>query len=932
MPRLHFLPFYTASLVLVALLLAGARHSHGVVPSAAASLADTLRLEWRPRRVPPLLPSLLLPPQQGWAAFWARGLEESIETQRDVLLTSTLRLAGADTVPAGAPLHPVRDSLFRGTADPRLGVAGGAEVAGGLAAMMAEHTGLEIRIQGRTALGGAWNRMHPCTGFSTLQCERPLVPHIAPDMQLAAVVRGMLFDRVHVAVDYDAAREFDASNNINIHYQGETDELLRRFEVGDVSLALPASRFLTRGIPAGNWGVRAIGQAGPLEVQALWAQQSGAVATREFRQQAGIEGLVQQASAAWDDVGYAAGQFFFLFDPAEIRGHPHLDVRALTGSEAPARLLPQGAVQLFRYEGGPPRQDGSTLILRAVPHEPERAQEAVTGPFRLLQAGIDYQLHPSGTWVMLNSPLREDEALGVAYVTLTGESVGQLAGGEGSAPREIRLLKGVRATHQPASATWPLEMRHIYRISGSDEVDAGSVRLVISRGEQSGGDLGRTHPLTGQPLTYLQLFGLDEDAPAGELDAARLFRPREEEPGTSLRGTYLIFPTLRPFAEPPPLPGARLSAAQAAQLLGSDANPGIYAAPDERARRAAARFRLSFSFTQRSQGVRSVFSLGAIGLREGSERIYLGGRILERGVDYEIQYEIGEIQLLNPNLLFGGSTDTEIRATFEQKPLFGVAPTSVAGFSARYPLGTRGELNFVGLSQQERAFERRPTLGAEPTSLMLGGMSGRVAFGVPWLDRVLNNGTEPSPPNPLSENRERGDSILPRLGAGVTAEPAVLPSPGVGGGAGRGGAVQLGERGAINGRSLIQLSGELALSLPDPARQSYAYLEDFEERDEISIPLARQAWRLGSAPASTLHADGVLPARLDAVSSGTLVWQHDYLDSTGRVAGSLRGGEIDTRIRVAGNNIESGVLYLSLEGAAPGPGWRSLTSVLSPTG
>ena len=76
-------------------------------------------------------------------------------------------------------------------------------------------------------------------------------------------------------VDYDEAREFSATNNVNIYYEGAEGEVVRRVEVGDVTLAFPESRFLTQGIPAGNFGFRALTDLGPLTLQTVWAQQNG---------------------------------------------------------------------------------------------------------------------------------------------------------------------------------------------------------------------------------------------------------------------------------------------------------------------------------------------------------------------------------------------------------------------------------------------------------------------------------------------------------------------------------------------------------------------------------------------------------------------------------------------------------------------------------
>src|SRR5690606_29951371 len=106
-------------------------------------------------------------------------------------------------------------------------------------------------------------------------------------------------------------------------------------------------------------------------------------------------------------------------------------------------------------------------------------------------------------------------------------------------------------------------------------------------------------------------------------------------------------------------------------------------------------------------------------------------------VDYDIDYDIGIVTLLNPQEIYGANPDAEIRATWEQKALFELAPTSVFGLSTHYRLGDRGALNFVGLYQGERSLMNRPQLGLEPASAFVGGASGNLSFGAGWLDRGL---------------------------------------------------------------------------------------------------------------------------------------------------------------------------------------------------
>ena len=96
-------------------------------------------------------------------------------------------------------------------------------------------------------------------------------------------------------------------------------------------------------------------------------------------------------------------------------------------------------------------------------------------------------------------------------------------------------------------------------------------------------------------------------------------------------------------------------------------------------REGAGRFRLNFSYRVQVEGVVSSFSLGQFGIREGSEVVQLGDRRLQRGVDYTIDYELGQITLNNAQALFGANPNAQLTVDLEQKALFDVAPTSLFG-------------------------------------------------------------------------------------------------------------------------------------------------------------------------------------------------------------------------------------------------------------
>lgn len=759
---------------------------------------------------------------------------------------------------------------------------------------LADFADLGMRVYGRGELGGDWTRFRPCDPALRQNCNPTYFPLLTPDVQFGVEVQGTISDRLHIDVDYDQRREFDAANNINVYYQGLPGEVLQRVEVGDVAFELPHSRYLTVGIPGGNFGFKATGRIGALDVQAIWAQQKGDVARRSFRLDgAGAgQGLVQDAELVLDDVDYVRGRFFFLVDPAELTGHPHVDVLGLRATDAPPNLRPGAGgagIQLYRDERislTNPEQHAQLGYFLAEAISADGTLRH-SGRFRRLVPGEDYLVHASGLWLMLRSPLRPDEALAVAYLPEAGPPVGTPDAERAPAGTTpvLRLLRGPETIHQPGQATWPFEMHHVYRLDASAGVEPTSVELEISLGERSAGATHRE--ALGLSLSYLKLFGLDEDAPFEWLDEAKLFQPARDMFGAAdaarFGGTYVVFPTLRPFAEPPPLPSVGLSAGDVAAVLGTDANFAIYEEPDPVLREGSARFRLNFRYRVQVEGPASSFNLGAFGIREGSERLTVGGRTLRPGIDYTIDYTLGTVTLTDPQLLLAAGPDAAIEATWEQKATFELAPTSIYGLSARYDLGTTGRLDFVGLYQTEKSIINRPQLGLEPGSVFLGGASGDLLFAAPWLD-----------------------GLLARLPAAADTVP-----------------------------SAIRVAGELGVSLPDPNRRGDTYLDDFEATDEFPLRLDRDFWRLGSRPGETTGASDVLPLTLDVSTAAPLVWQHDLLDPSGRVVGPRLAREIDRQINVAGAERTEPVLYLSFgDEATAGPErrWRSITTVLETTG
>ncbi|HEX2611438.1 MAG TPA: hypothetical protein VHK68_10545, partial [Gemmatimonadales bacterium] len=646
------------------------------------------------------------------------------------------------------------------------------------------------------------------------------------DNQVNVRSSGILGERVHLAIDYDTERDFTANNNVQVYYQGLEDEIVRRIEVGTVTFQPPQSRFLTAAIPANNFGVNARFEVGPFQIQTLAATQKGSqLAQRTYT-------IGQTTSQPQDrqlrDLDFETGRFFWVVDPkTAIPGYPQIDILNLTrGTVAPANQPTD--VRVYRYRPpqsqtvADPNLGGITATARAT--DPSQS----FGPVRwqLLIQGTDYYVDPSGLWIALATKLDQNDYLAVSYRTAAGTTVGSFPAedrGQGSTD-SLRLI--VQPKTGPEAVTFDYEMRQIYRVAGTD-LDPTSLQVNLS--------VNRSERPQGGATTYLALLGLASPTDQNVFDRDNRLFPRSRDPDASdlLRESYLVFPTLTPFADP--------------RLTTQERSDSLYRTPQYLllTQGPPARFQIRLRYNSTGAGDRSTLSLGALQIKDGSEQLSLGGRRLERGVDYTISYDLGQVTFLNPDALFGSGT-AQINARFEEQGLFAVAPTTILGLATTYNLGETGTVNLIGMFQQEQSAFNRPPLGFEASANLIGGVNTALHFKPTGVSRFLSH---------------------------LTSKPATAPS-------------------------LLDVNAEVALTKPDPNRSGQAYLEEFEADAGVPINLRETAWEFGSIPQQPTgvedigFAGGFLPE--DAVA---LTWQNLIPNPGTNQAVELRPEDIDSLIR-----------------------------------
>jgi hypothetical protein len=353
----------------------------------------------------------------------------------------------------------------------------------------------------------------------TFRCSSQITPQL--DFQFSLRSAGLVGDRVRVDVDYDSQREFDGSNNISLAYRGRPGDFLERVEIGNVTFRTPVSRFLTSGIPSGNYGIQASGRIGPLRYSAIAAQQRGNVLRDTVFMVGGRTSRFPVRMIP--DYQVEARRFFFTVDPALFTTrYPNIDILNTAQMTELAASLPETQrpirVSLYRLilGGQPPNPNGPQF---SVLEDPETRVGQV---YEHLREGVDYYVDPSQLWIALVRPLSLANERLVAAWTLRIAGRDTVIAELGGTPdlefstdhaQLAHLLWDPRLT--PDDASFRREIRSVYRLGG-DDVRRESVNLRIVAGTSA----DQEKP-PGVPNTYLEIFRLAQATNRALFDGMR---------------------------------------------------------------------------------------------------------------------------------------------------------------------------------------------------------------------------------------------------------------------------------------------------------------------------------------------------------------------------------------------------------------------------
>lgn len=594
---------------------------------------------------------------------------------------------------------------------------------------------ISLRISGAVDIRGAWrNETTEGVTASALGNTRN-----EPDFkqQVQINVAGTIGDKLTISADWNTERTFEYENQLKIKYTGYEDEIVQSIEAGNVSLQTAP---LVGGSEA-LFGIKALFQFGPFSLTALASQKKGeveeiSVSGGTEKQEFSIRAYEYSTNHYFLDTVYAStspdlnifNKFYGSTTPTYENQYKIKDIEVWKTTNALVDKSKERKVNAFIDL--PPRNNGEVYgdEFTDVTQNTISGRNIIDSRFVKLEQDVDYTLHEYTGYISFNSQIQKEDAIAVAYRVENGagpeddlyygQFLSEINANDTSAVIVLKLIKPQNL--QPGGdfkTAWKLQLKNIYPIGGRDIKQEG-FELEIKYQEETGDPKS---DYEGTP--YIELFGLDQtnsDGTSDQPDGAFDFRP----PYTINTATgEIIFPTLQPFGEqfPSALPEDRRYQAVYDTLVTFAQNE-----------KTKDRFTITGTY---SASATSTFNIG-FNVVQNSVEVYLGGRKLNAGTDYLVDYNIGQVQILNADALNPGA---DLRITYEQNDLFQLASKTLLGLRGIYEINKDSHFGFSFLNLNQQTLSDKVRIGEEPLNNTIYGLDFQTKFDLPFLTKGLDN-------------------------------------------------------------------------------------------------------------------------------------------------------------------------------------------------
>ena len=376
----------------------------------------------------------------------------------------------------------------------------------------------------------------------------------------------------------------------------------------------------------------------------------------------------------------------------------------------------------------------------------------------------EYKLHDKLGYISLNQPLNNDEILAVAYqFTVGGEvfQVGEFANDgidatsftqQNNDPQIsnnsliVKLLKSsLTNINQPV---WDLMMKNIYSI-GSYQINKDDFKLNIFYTNPS--PLNYIEPV--DPLiwpssiegkTLLSLFNFDKLNMNNDIqnggDGFFDFVPNIT---IDSNNGLIIFTSIEPFGEYlfEKLKDVNASSENYNNKDSYNLNQKkfvykeIYDLSKTAAEENIEKNKFQIKGSYKTSGEVGGIAIGQFNVPRGSVKVTAGGRLLQEGTDYTVNYQAGRVQILDETLK---NSNIPIEISTESNSFYSQQKKSFSGINIEHKFNDNFIIGGSLMNLSERSITQKANYGVEPVNNTMIGFNGMYSAEVPFLTRLAN--------------------------------------------------------------------------------------------------------------------------------------------------------------------------------------------------
>ena len=624
--------------------------------------------------------------------------------------------------------------------------------------------GIRVRTQGSAELKLGMNKKSIDNPSLPIRNRKTTMMNF--DEKINLNVNGKVGDKVNMNLNYntDATLDYDAQN-MKLKYDGKEDEIIKLVEAGNVSF--PSNSSLIKGASS-LFGVRTDMQFGKLKLQMVASQKKSASKSVSSR------GGVQLTPFEINVADYEENRHFFLsryfrnhYDewmqklPNLVTGitinRVEIWVTNKSGTTANTRnivaLTDLGEASkisnpMWTATGLVPSNRANTEY-QAMTTQYVAARDIDQAAATLEGAGLvggadfeklesarllsssEYTVNTSLGYVSLKTGIQTDQVLAVAYEYTSGGvtyQVGEFAS-DITDTKQALFVKSLKNTScNPQQGNWDLMMKNVYYLASNIEKE--KFRL----------DVKYQSDTTGVYLSYIPEQRVKNTPIIRVLGADRLDNNNKAHSngyydyveGYTVSNGRVFIPKVEPFGSY--MRDYLVKNGVAADAAEKYAFTELYDSTKTVARQIAEKNKYQMVGQFKGSSA-NVISLDAYNVPQGSVVVTAGGVTLIEGTDYSVDYNAGEVTILNQSIIDAG---TSVNVSLESNTDYGQTRKTMFGVNWEYDFSKNFQMSGTLQHLSEQALTTKVSMGSEPLKNTLWGVNLNWKKESQWLTNVLD--------------------------------------------------------------------------------------------------------------------------------------------------------------------------------------------------